>query len=166
MSRKGNAFKSWPGLCATIAELDCGNAVLDGEIVCLNGNGKADFNALLFQRTEPVFYAFDILWHNGHDMRWHTLIERKDVLRRLLKGGPDRLRYVEHFDGADGESFFNVCCAHDLEGVVAKRRNSAYLDADHETAWLKIKNRSYSQAVDRDELFEREPRTKAQATNK
>jgi len=88
---------------------------------------------LLFGRAEPVFYAFDLLWHNGYDLRSQTLIERKDVLRRLLKGCPDRLRYVEHFDGTQGADFFDVCCAHDLEGVVAKRRDSTYLDRDHES---------------------------------
>jgi bifunctional non-homologous end joining protein LigD len=154
VSRKGNQFKSWPDLCASIARLPVESAILDGEIVCLDEHGKADFNSLLFRRGEPVFYAFDCLWHDSHDLRWQMLIERKDVLRRLLRGVPDRLRYVEHFDGIDGTAFFDVCCAHDLEGVVAKRRYSTYLDADHETAWLKIKNRSYTGAEGRDELFE------------
>jgi ATP-dependent DNA ligase len=83
-----------------------------------------------------------------------TLIERKDVLRGAPNGGPDRLRYVEHFSGTEGLAFFGVCCAHDLEGVVAKRRESTNLDVDRETAWLKIKNRSYSGAEGRAELFE------------
>ena len=90
--------------------------------MCLDEQGKANFNSLLYRRGTPVFYAFDCLWHNGHDLRWHTLYERKDILRRLLRGGPDRLRYIEHFDGTDGPAFFEVCCAHDLEGVVAKPR--------------------------------------------
>ncbi len=156
VSRKGNVFKSWPDLCEDIAGLDCESAILDGEIVCLDEQGKPDFNSLFFRRREPVFYAFDLLWHDGHDLRRHTLIERKDILRRLLKNGPSRLRYVEHFDGTQGEAFFDVCCEHDLEGVVAKRRESTYLDRDHEVAWVKIKNRHYSQALDRHELFERE----------
>ena len=159
VSRKGNTFKSWPGLCEAIAGLDCENAIFDGEIVCLDGDGKADFNTLLFRRAEPVFYAFDLLWHHGHDLRLHTLVERKDVLRRLLKGGPERLRYVEHFDGLDGTAFFDVCCAHDLEGVVAKRRDSTYLDRDDETAWLKVKNPNYTGAENRRDLFEKRTAT-------
>lgn len=154
VSRKGNSFKSWPALCSTIASLDCENAILDGEIVCLDEQGKADFNSLLFRRGEPFFYAFDLLWHEGHDLRQRNLIERKDVLKRLLNDSPDRLRYVEHFDGTHGEQFFEVCCAHDLEGIVAKRRDSSYLERDHQSAWLKVKNRSYTGAVGRDELFE------------
>lgn len=159
ISRKGNAFKSWPDLCAEIATLDCESAILDGEIVCLDELGKADFNSLLFRRGEPLFYAFDLLWHDGHDLRSHTLIERKDILRRLLKNpAVPSVRYVEHFEGTLGEQFFNVCCAHDLEGVVAKRRDSTYLERDHESAWVKIKNRSYTGAAGRHELFE--PATK------
>jgi bifunctional non-homologous end joining protein LigD len=154
ISRKGNSFKSWPGLCAAIASLPAESAILDGEIVCLNDEGKPDFNSLLFRLSDPVFYAFDCLWHEGHDLRWQTLYERKDTLRRLLKGCSERIRYVEDFPGSDGRTFFDVCCAHDLEGIVAKRRDSTYLEADQETAWLKIKNKTYTGAVGRDELFE------------
>jgi bifunctional non-homologous end joining protein LigD len=160
VSRKGNTFKSWPALCSTIASLNCEDAILDGEIVCLDQKGKADFNSLLFRREEPLFYGFDILWHDGNDLRQHSLIERKDILKRLLKNSPDRLRYVEHFDGTRGEQLFEVCSAHDVEGVVAKRRDSTYLERDHETAWLKVKNRNYTGAAGRDELFEARGRSK------
>ncbi len=137
-SRKRNTFKSFPGLNTALAQLGVEDAILDVEIVALDQDGRPDFNALLFRRAEHLcFYAFDCLWLNGHDLRWQTMIERKDVLRRLLKGGPDQVRYVEHFEGTDGKAFFDICCTHDLEGVVAKRRDSSYMETDHETAWLK-----------------------------
>lgn len=159
VSRKGNTFRSWPGLCDALAGLPVEDAILDGEVVCLDEHGKADFNSLLFRRGTPLgfaltFMGFDLLWHNGHDLRWQTLIERKDALRRLLAGCENDVRYVEHFSGGHGAAFFEVCCAHDLEGVVAKRRDATYMDRDHENAWLKIKNRSYTGAADRHELFE------------
>jgi bifunctional non-homologous end joining protein LigD len=155
VSRKGNAFKSWPGLCSAIAGLRCDEAVLDGEIVSLDDDGKPHFYSLPFRRREPVFYAFDLLWLNGRDFRQHPLIERKSALRKLLKAAPPDLRYVEHFKGADGVAFFHACCSQDLEGVIAKRRDSTYLNADHQSAWLKIKNPAYSQNEGREELFER-----------
>jgi bifunctional non-homologous end joining protein LigD len=153
VSRKGNAFQSWLALCDSLAAVPVVSAILDGEIVCLDVHGKADFKSLLFRRGVPLFYAFDLLWHNGHDLRRHTLIERKDVLLRLLRDCQDGVRYVEHFSAEEGAAFFEVCCAHDLEGVVAKRRDGTYLDRDRETAWLKIKNKGYTGAVDRHDLF-------------
>jgi hypothetical protein len=54
----------------------------------------------------------------------------------------------------DGESLFRLACAHDLEGIVAKRKFDPYLEGP--ASWLKIRNREYSQWAGRDELFERE----------
>ncbi|HVO64315.1 MAG TPA: hypothetical protein VMT53_25570, partial [Terriglobales bacterium] len=63
VSRRGNVFKSFPGLCEGLTrDLKGRRCVLDGEIVCLDGQGRSQFNELLFRRGEPFFYAFDILW--------------------------------------------------------------------------------------------------------
>src|SRR5690348_5749747 len=63
VSRNGNVFKSFPRLCETLArDLKGRPCVLDGEIVCLDSQGKPQFRHLLFRRAESVFYAFDILW--------------------------------------------------------------------------------------------------------
>ena len=67
VSRRGNVYKSFPGLCAAIhIDLDC-EAVIDGEIVCLDSEGRSQFYQLLRRRGrgEPVFYAFDLLWLDG-----------------------------------------------------------------------------------------------------
>src|SRR5437660_3203559 len=62
VSRKGNEFKSFPALnLALPAECGATNAVLDGEIVCLDAAGVSQFTDLLFRRGEPRFYAFDLL---------------------------------------------------------------------------------------------------------
>ena len=61
------------------------NAILDGEIVCLDAAGHSVFNELLHRRGDPVFYAFDLLWLNGEDLRQLPLIERKQRLRRLIR---------------------------------------------------------------------------------
>jgi bifunctional non-homologous end joining protein LigD len=77
VSRKGNVYKSFPGLCAAIrTHLDC-EAVLDGEIVIRDAAGRPQFYDLFRRRGrgEPVFYAFDLLWLDGQDLRSRPLLE-------------------------------------------------------------------------------------------
>ena len=62
--------------------------------------------------------------------------------------------YVDHIEG-EGEMLFELVCERDLEGMVAKHRLSRYAVADHNPAWVKIRNRRYSQTIGRDELFEK-----------
>lgn len=61
LSRNGNVFKSFPGLCEGLSrDLKGRCCVLDGEIVCLDPHGKPTFTELLFRRAEPVFYTFEM----------------------------------------------------------------------------------------------------------
>jgi bifunctional non-homologous end joining protein LigD len=70
VSRNGNTFKSFSGLCEGLArDLKGRHCILDGEIVCLDSDGKPQFRELLFHRTEPLFYAFDILWDEHPKIR-------------------------------------------------------------------------------------------------
>ncbi len=131
-----------------------GAAVLDGEIVCLDGDGKSQFEELLFRRGEPRFQAFDLLWCDGHDLRYSPLVERKARLRAVTPQRGAWLLYSGHVEH-EGEEFFKLACGHDLEGIVAKHRFSPYIP-DSEPGWLTIRNADYSQWVAREELFERE----------
>jgi bifunctional non-homologous end joining protein LigD len=169
ISRNRNTFKSFPGLCEGLArDLKGRRCVLDGEIVCLDAEGKPQFANLLFRRAEPAFYAFDILWdehaksddeeemrrfRNGEDLRYLPLVNRKLRLHAVVPKSGERLLYCDHLD-ADGEGLFRLACENDLEGIVAKRKSEPYLP-EHAT-WLKIRNHSYSQWQEREELFERE----------
>jgi len=72
------------------------NAILDGEVVCLDGDGCPLFNALLYRRSEPSFVAFDCPWLDGQDLRRLPLIERKRVLRRIIPRGSDCVQYLPH----------------------------------------------------------------------
>jgi bifunctional non-homologous end joining protein LigD len=157
ISRNGRCFRSWPHLQRELARLPVSNCIIDGEIVCLGEDGKADFNSLLFRRSSPYFYAFDLLWLNGNDLRSTPLLRRKHSLAALLQRSGADIRYVEHFPGGQGTALFELCCSHDLEGVVAKRSDSTYLEDDQRQAWLKIKNPDYTGAAGRHELFERRP---------
>ncbi len=155
ISRNGNVFKSFPALTAALPdELRVGAAVLDGEIVCLDSDGKSQFEELLFRRGEARFQAFDVLWSDGDDLRYSPLIERKSRLRAIVPQVGAWLPYSGHVE-REGEDFFKLACEHDLEGIVAKHRFSPYLP-DSEPAWLKVRNTDYSQWAGREELFERE----------
>lgn len=169
VSRNGNTFKSFSGLCEGLArDLKSRRCVLDGEIVCLDSHGKSQFRNLLFRRTEPLFYAFDLLWdehawsddeqemhrfRNGEDLRYLPLVDRKLRLRAVVPKRGERLLYCDHIN-EDGVGLFRLACEHDLEGIVAKRKSDPYLP-EH-GSWLKIRNRAYSQWLGREELFERE----------
>ncbi len=116
-------------------------AVLDGEVVVFEPDGRTRFNALQNalaegERAPLVFQAFDLLFLDGEDLRDVPLEARKDALRELL---PDdgRLRYTEHVAGA-GPLFFAEACRLGLEGVVSKRRDGRYRPGRSRT-WLKVK---------------------------
>jgi len=84
VSRNGNEFKSFPALNEALPiKLRAASAVLDGEIVCLDADGKPQFRDLLFRRGEPRFVAFDLLWCEGEDLRYLPLIDRKRRLRSV-----------------------------------------------------------------------------------
>jgi len=151
ISRKRHAYKSFQDLRDNLAKLKVNNAVIDGEIVCLDCEGRSIFNELLFRRGCPTFYAFDLLYLNGRDLRQLPLIERKEKLRALIEksGLPDVIcgKYVE----GRGIDLFNEVVRLNLEGVVAKRKTGTYATV---SGWLKIKNPLYTQSEPRHELFE------------
>jgi bifunctional non-homologous end joining protein LigD len=151
VSRKRNAYKSFNELRENLAKLKVQNAVIDGELVCLDSEGRSIFNELLFRRGSPIFYAFDLLYLNGRDLRQLPLIERKEKLREVIERSklPDVIcgKYVE----GRGVDLFNEVVRRNLEGVVAKRRTGTYATV---SGWLKIKNPLYTQSERRHELFD------------
>lgn len=153
VSRKGNTFKSFATLSGWLgSNLFVRDCILDGEIVCLAPDGRAVFDALFYRRSEPYFYAFDVLWLNGRDLRNQPLCERKQILRRIVPAQPARLLYVDHVT-ATGKALYRAACEMDLEGVVAKLATAPY--GTEPPTWVKIKNPTYSQAVGRREQFDK-----------
>src|SRR5205085_1633875 len=126
VSRKGNAYKSFAGLCDAIAfELAGHEAVLDGEIVYLDADGRPQFYSLLRHRGPQRLAAFDLLWLDGRDLRMMPLLKRKRRLRALIGCDCESLLYVDHINGAGGD-FHRVACEQDLEGIVAKLKTGLY----------------------------------------
>jgi bifunctional non-homologous end joining protein LigD len=153
VSRNANQFKSFQSLKECLGKLRVQNAILDGEVVCLDGNGVGQFNELFSRKGHPVFYAFDLLWLNGEDLRNLALIERKKHLCELIRTNkPERIIYAQHVE-REGKLLFEEICSNDLEGIVAKRKHGIY--KSNSISWLKIKNPKYSQAEWRHGLFRR-----------
>jgi bifunctional non-homologous end joining protein LigD len=120
-SRAGHAFRQFDVLADAIARTvgKRRSAVLDGEIVVLGRDGLSRFGPLMVRRGAPRFYAFDLLWLDGADLRGRPLLERKARLRELVPASDRRLLYVEHVT-CDGAAFLSAAAAMDLEGVVGK----------------------------------------------
>jgi len=149
VSRNANQFKSFQSLTESLSKLKVRSAILDGEVVCLDANGISQFNQLFSRQGKPVFYAFDLLWLNGEDLRNVPLIERKQHLCELIRTNKlERIIYAQHVEG-DGKLLFEEICNNDLEGIVAKRKHGIY--KSNGIGWLKIKNPKYSQAEGRHE---------------
>jgi bifunctional non-homologous end joining protein LigD len=151
-------------LSAGLAEQIGGNAILDGEIVYLDGDGISRFNHLMFGRARPVFAAFDLLWLNGRDLRGRPLLERKRRMARLLAPAGSHVLLVEYVQKR-GTALFQAACDRDLEGIVGKWVHGRY-QTDGATSWVKIKNRDCIQAEGRRDLFEGRRRAAWQAVPK
>jgi len=156
VSRNGKVFRGFAGLAAWIAEhVRIESAVVDGEIACIDEAGRPVFRDLLFRRRECVFIAFDLLYLNGRDLRVLPLVERKSLLKKLLRRKRSRIRYLDHVE-AEGRLLFEQIVRMDLEGMVCKQRNSPYKVTEKPSRyWITVKNSRYSQLEGRQELFER-----------
>jgi bifunctional non-homologous end joining protein LigD len=154
VSRKNHVYKSFGPICDSIAQvLEGRDAIIDGEIVSLGPDGRSLFKHLMYRHGDPYFYAFDLLWLDGEDLREWPLIERKKMLRMIVPARGSRLLYVDHIVGR-GEAMFKLACRQDLEGVVAKWKRGAYMTGER-TSWVKIRNPKYSQIVGREKMFEK-----------
>ena len=115
---------------------------------------RPQFSELLYRRGEPHFCAFDLLWLNGEDLRALPLHERKRRLRKLIpRSKRSRVLFSDHIE-VNGREVFRAACRMDLEGIVAKLKDGAYVaDDGRRSTWIKIKNPQYTQAEGRHELF-------------
>lgn len=125
------------------------NAVIDGEIVVVGSNGQANFGALQNWRSEAdgdlVFYVFDILWLDGKDLKAFTLMERREILKQILPES-DSILLSEAFE-TSGIEFLETAKKMNLEGIMAKRKDSAYHTKNRTKNWLKIKANKRQEVV-------------------
>jgi bifunctional non-homologous end joining protein LigD len=149
-TRKG---LDWTEKFGAIAKAAAGlpDSILDGEIVALNGDGVPDFAALQAALSEGktddlIFFAFDLLFEGGEDLRRRPLSERKDRLEALLaEAGQSFIRHVEHFD-TGGDAVLLSACKLSLEGIVSKKLDEPY-HSGRDGSWTKAKCRAGHEVV-------------------
>jgi len=144
ISRNGKDWTSkFPSLMDSLAELPVTNTILDGEIVVMRGDGTTSYqalqNALHSRQKKPfLYFLFDVLHLDGHDMRPSPIETRKELLRAIVPGAKRGvLRFSEHVIG-NGARFFAEAARLQLEGIVSKRLGRPYLGG-RQGDWLKIK---------------------------
>lgn len=151
VSRRGRDQTAlYPEIAEAVAGLVADRAILDGEIVALDSQGRASFQRLqprmaaatreverLRREVPVVAFIFDLLYLDGHDLRRMPVEERKQVLAALLDGAPPTLVYSDHVVGQGG-AFFELAREAGVEGIVSKRLGSTYLGR-RSASWLKTK---------------------------
>ena len=145
MTRKGLDWTHrMPAIARAAEQLPVESAILDGEVVVLDEAGTSSFADLqaAFQEgaEKPLtYFAFDLLHLDGHNLRKSTLVERKNLLARILAAAQrdSVLRLSEHLE-ADGKDVFAKACALGAEGIVSKLASAPYTSGRTNT-WLKTK---------------------------
>jgi bifunctional non-homologous end joining protein LigD len=124
-------------------------AVLDGEVVVLDQSGKSRFQLLQnYQKTgigPLIYFVFDLLYLDGHDLQGLPLVDRKEILH-LITPESDAIRFSEHIEKT-GIAFFKAAVRQHLEGIIAKDGQSTYRQGQRSGAWLKIKTKLRQEVV-------------------
>ncbi|REC47111.1 DNA ligase D [Chryseobacterium pennipullorum] len=125
------------------------NMILDGEVVAYDDQGKPSFQLLQqigdYPNLPLVYQVFDLLWLNGHSTEELPLIQRKELLKDALME-TDVIKYCDHIP-EKGIAFFEQMKKMQLEGMIAKRADSEYLENHRTTDWLKIKFSNTDEAI-------------------
>jgi bifunctional non-homologous end joining protein LigD len=142
-SRPGNDFtRRFPLIVEALERLRSRSCIIDGEAVACDDNGVASFDLIRHHRANgSVFlFAFDLIELNGDDLRRDPLKVRKATLASIVTKASPGIRFNEHIEG-DGLTVFAHACKLGLEGIVSKRKDSAYRSG-RSPDWLKMKNPS------------------------
>ena len=148
-SRNGLSFQqTYPVVVDQLKNINA-DCILDGEIVVLNDEGKPDFQLLQHyseNQNRPIqYHIFDLLSLRGNETISLPLIERKELLRKIIPENPV-IKYSDHIL-EKGKEFFEVSKEQNLEGIMAKKTDSRYYPGRRTTDWLKIKNHKTAEAI-------------------
>jgi bifunctional non-homologous end joining protein LigD len=150
MSRVGKPLR-FPDIAEGVAQLNAREAVIDGEIVALDSEGRSSFQLLQAHETgeerPPIFYyAFDLLRLDGTDLQAQPLIKRKAALEQLLQDAPEQIRFSASL-GSNAKRLLEEVKSFGLEGLIGKLRKSPYESGRRSGAWLKLKLASAQEFV-------------------
>ncbi|WP_051361284.1 hypothetical protein [Desulfuromonas sp. TF] len=138
-------------LASAINDLGLENTAMDSELVCMDQEGRTDFELLQScisggKRAMPMLYLFDIVHLDYTDLSRVQLVHRKELLHQILMDRTDgitsTLRYSDHVIG-NGHDVYEQSCRLGLEGIVSKRIDSKYQEGKRSKDWLKVKNPVY-----------------------
>ena len=142
-SRNNNDWtKEFMSVAAALKKLKCKKAVFDGEVVVLDKEGRSNFqllqNAINSMTDVPfIYFVFDILYYDGIDLRPLPLLQRKEILKKILAKADATVRYSDHLRD-NGSAMLKKSCELSLEGIISKRIDQPYL-SKRSGSWLKIK---------------------------
>jgi bifunctional non-homologous end joining protein LigD len=149
-SRNGLPLEQkFPAISNAVSRLKLRRTILDGEIVAVDENGIPRFQLLQRFQKQPtaptLYFVFDVLWIDGVDITGKNLMERRAVLERIVKpaAGIQLASFVE----GQGKALFNLAKTKGMEGIVAKRKTSAYRPGKRSADWLTIKSRPQQEFV-------------------
>jgi bifunctional non-homologous end joining protein LigD len=144
VSRNAKDFTAkFPEVTDALKKLPCKEAILDGEIVALDEEGRSSFQLLQArelsgERPSIFYYVFDLIQLDGKDLTAVPLLKRKAMAKMLLARMPDTVRFSASID-ADSQRVLKEMQARGLEGVIAKRKDSKYEIGRRSGAWVKFK---------------------------
>lgn len=133
---------AFPGIARALERLRVKDAWIDGEVVVMMEDGRTSFQALQTAIAgEPSgdlqYFAFDLLYVDGLDLRRVLLGERKAILQKLLKKAPANIAYSDHLQ-VHGRAFLERVCKLGLEGMISKRTDRPF-EAGRSASWVKVK---------------------------
>src|SRR6516225_1152718 len=144
LSRNRTLFNdNYPQLVDSLKALKAKKFIIDGEIAALDQHGRSSFQLLQSYGVRKgiplVYYAFDLLSLDGTDLRSQPLVERRELLAKLLKKAPENIKSSEELQGRR-EELVQVARQFQLEGLIAKRPDSLYESGRRSGAWFLFKN--------------------------
>jgi ATP-dependent DNA ligase len=141
VSRRRKFFnRQFPLIVEALGDLP-ENTVIDGEVVALDESGRPNFNLLQNFRSAASrihFFVFDLLIYQGRDLTRLTLIERREIMRSVLKFKSPRIRISDYVE-ASATDMLNAVRAQGLEGIIGKRKGSLYEPGKRSGAWIKYR---------------------------
>src|SRR5581483_7133461 len=159
LSRRQNEVTAkYPEISYIGDVIEADQAILDGEIVALDSKGVPRFQLLQprfglkpergksreSEEAVIAYFIFDLLYLNGYDLTGVDLLHRKELLQKIIRQN-DRIKFADHVIG-EGEKFFKQIEKMRLEGMIAKRIDSTYIQKRSKD-WLKIKTLQRTEAV-------------------
>ncbi len=129
----------YPELEGFAAAVNAGGAILDGELVVLDAEGRPRFELMQQHAAQVAFYAFDVLQIDGTDTIGLPYEQRRALLEALVEPGTNWMVPAHRI--GDGAALLAATAERGLEGIMAKRLGSPYLPGQRSAAWRKVKNR-------------------------